>query len=55
MCYVKRIVECGVGRLRVRKEGVWVAYCVNKGKGEEKGGEERSEADGGLCSSFAGR
>ena len=42
-------------RLRVREWSVWGEYCVDKWKGEKKGGEERSEADRGSCSCFAGR
>ena len=38
----------------VREGSVWEEYCVGKWKGEKKGGEERSEADRGSCSCFAG-
>ena len=51
----KRFVGCVGGRLRVREGSVWREYCVGKWKGEKKGGEERSEADGESCSCFAGR
>ena len=33
---IKRIVECGVGRLSVREEGVWGENCVGERKGEER-------------------
>ena len=42
---LKRFVGCGVRRLRVREWSVWGEYCVNEGQREEKGGEERSDAD----------
>jgi hypothetical protein len=46
---IKKFVECGGGKLRVSKGGVWGEYCVNEGKEEEKGGEGKSEADRGSC------
>lgn len=52
---IKRYVGCGGWRLRVREGGVWEEYCLGEGKGEERGGEERCEADGGSCSCFAGK
>ena len=45
----------GGDRLRIREWGVWREYCVNQGKGEKEGGEERSEVVGGSCNCFAGR
>ena len=41
--------------MRVREGDVWREYCVGEGKGEEKEGEEKSEANGGSCICFAGR
>ena len=52
---IKRFAGCWGERLRVREGGVWGEDCVGEGKGEEKEGEERSEADGGSCICFAGR
>jgi hypothetical protein len=51
---IKRFVGSGGERLRVREGCVWGEYCVGEGKGKEKGGEERSEADGGWCCCIAG-
>jgi hypothetical protein len=52
---IKWFVGCGGGRVRVREGDVWREYCVGEGKGEEKEGEEKSEANGGSCICFAGR
>ena len=55
MCYDKEVCWLWGQKTEGREGCVWGEYCVNKGNKEKKGGEKRSEADGGSCSCFAGR